>query len=349
MGLSKSVISTIKIAFFLFLGILFIWLSVKGLSVSDKREILASFRKTNYVWVLITVFLGLLSHLVRAHRWILLIQPMQYRPGLKNTFYAVMTGYFANMAVPRLGEVTRCGILYRLEKIPVNKSLGTVITERAFDMLVFVILFVLTVFSQYFWLNEYLKKEIFPKFTDKFSGLTSNTSWIFILGTLIVLLVVFYFLYKRVLRKIKIVQKVVGVLKGFWQGIKSLTQLKKPWLFLFDTVIIWFLYFLMVYICFFCMEATSGLSMGAALSTLVLGSVGIMVTPGGIGLYPLIVEATLKLYGVPNTAGLAFGWVSWTAQSLTILLGGTIVMILMALNKNPHDATGNHSTENSPA
>jgi len=114
----------IKFVFFLGLGILIIWLSVRNLTAKEKGEILASFRIANYNWVFLAILLGILSHVLRSLRWMMFFKPMGYHPSFKNTFYAVMVGYFANMAFPRLGEVTRCGILAKYEKIPFNKGVG---------------------------------------------------------------------------------------------------------------------------------------------------------------------------------------------------------------------------------
>ncbi len=127
----------VKFLLFLGLGLFVIWLSLRGLSQEEKSQILNSFRTANYNWVILAIILGILSHLLRSLRWMLFFEPMGYKPTLKVTFYAVMVGYFANMAFPRLGEVTRCGILAKYERIPFNKSFGTVITERAIDMLLF--------------------------------------------------------------------------------------------------------------------------------------------------------------------------------------------------------------------
>jgi uncharacterized membrane protein YbhN (UPF0104 family) len=127
--------------------------------------------------------------------------------------------------------------------------------------------------------------------------------------------------------------KIKRLILGFWEGLKSLSQMKKPGLFIFYSLAIWVLYFLMLYVCFFCFAETSALSPGAGLSSLVLGSVGIMVTPGGIGLYPAIIQETLSLYGILRPTGMALGWIAWTAQTGMILLVGGISLILLSFNK----------------
>jgi hypothetical protein len=124
------------------------------------------------------------------------------------------------------------------------------------------------------------------------------------------------------------------MINGFWEGLKSLSLIRKPGLFVFYSIAIWVLYFVMIYACFFCFTDTSTLGPGAGLSALVLGSVGIMITPGGIGLYPAIIQETMMLYGIVRTTGLALGWISWTAQTSMILVAGGLSLILLSFNKN---------------
>jgi uncharacterized protein (TIRG00374 family) len=258
---------------------------------------------------------------------------MGYHPSLKNTFFAVMVGYFANMAFPRLGEVTRCGILARYEKIPFNKSFGTVITERAIDMIIFLALFFLMIFSQAGFISEYLDLKIYPKLVAKFGELHYSRILFLTLGAIGLIFVVFLFIYRHRIRSFSLYQKVSHVVLGFWEGLKSLSQMKNPWLFTFYSLAIWALYYLMLYVIFFCFAETAGLGLGAGLSALVLGSVGIMVTPGGIGLYPAIIQETLVLYGSTKPVGLALGWIAWSAQTAMITLVGCISLLLLSFNK----------------
>ena len=132
--------SIIKFLLFTALGILLIYLSIKNLTAAQRMEIFSSFRNANYFWIFLAILCGALSHFIRAVRWRRLLVPMGYSPKTKDMFMATMIGYFANYAIPRLGEISRCSVLYKTDKIPINKSLGTVVTERAFDLLIFVII-----------------------------------------------------------------------------------------------------------------------------------------------------------------------------------------------------------------
>jgi glycosyltransferase 2 family protein len=340
--LAKRFITVFKFIFFLGLGLLIIWLSVKNLTSTEREQIRHSFRIADYWWVVLAIILGIFSHVLRALRWMLFFEPMGYKPTFKVTFYSVMVGYFANMAFPRLGEVTRCGLMTRYEKIPFQKALGTVITERAIDMIIFVILFFFMIFSQAGNISEYLNTEIYPKLAAKFDN--PIFSRIFLIGTGVIIVILFFTLYRfrHKLRSFKIYRGIRDLILGFWAGLKSLMQIRRPLLFIFYSIAIWVLYFFMLYVIFFCFPETSSLSPGAGLSSLVLGSVGIMITPGGIGLYPAIIQETLKLYGVLNTTGLALGWIAWTAQTAMIIIVGSISLMLLSFKKHPHGTSQEH-------
>lgn len=330
---SSRVSTIIKFILFLGLGILIIWLSLRGLTAEERGQILHSFKIANYNWVILTIFLGIFSHILRALRWKLLLEPLNHHPSLKNTFFAVMIGYFANLAFPRLGEVTRCGILAKYEKIPFNKSFGTVITERAIDMILFVSLFFLMIFSQAGSIGHYLETNIYPKLTQKFQNPAANMMMIGATAAFVIAgaLVLFYF--RKRIASSSLFQKIFSIIKGFWDGLKSLSLIRKPGLFLFYSVTIWVLYFFMLFFTFYCFAETSSLSFGSGLSALVLGSVGIMITPGGIGLYPAIIQETLFLYGVSKPLGLALGWIAWTAQTGMILVAGGLSLLLLSFSK----------------
>jgi uncharacterized protein (TIRG00374 family) len=327
--------TVIKFIFFLGLGILIIWLSLRNLTYIEKEEILKAFRTANYNWVALAIGLGILSHIIRSLRWILFFEPMGYKPSLKNTFYAVMIGYFANMAFPRLGEVSRCGILARYEKIPFNKAFGSVITERAIDLIIFVFLFFLMIFTQIGTIDQYLDSKIYPKIYARIQDPALVRLMIYGGIGFILLLLAVLLLFRKKLATSKIGSKIRGLVAGFWEGLKSLSGIRKPFLFVIYSLLIWILYFFMLYVCFFCFAETSGLSLGAGLSALVLGSVGIMITPGGIGLYPAIIQETLRLYGTTLTTGLALGWIAWTAQTAMILIVGGISLVLLSFNRKP--------------
>jgi uncharacterized protein (TIRG00374 family) len=332
--LKKSLLDITKFLLFFSVGIFFIWLSVRNLSQADIDSIMNSFVTANYFWVVPCVFVGIFSHMLRARRWIILMEPMGYNPSLKNTFFAVMIGYFVNMALPRFGEVTRCGILNKYEKIPFNKSFGTVITERVFDMIIFIILFIVILLTQYDRFGSYLETNFFAPLKNKLPDLDAAFhAFLWSTMLIVMLALLLMWVYRHTLLQNQFIARIWRVLRGFLSGVRSLTRIKRPMEFIILTIGIWIMYFLMVYLCFFSIPETNMLGPSAGFSVLVLGSFGIIITPGGIGLYPVIVAETLKAYHIGYTYGLALGWISWAAQSFMIIATGSISFVLLAFSK----------------
>jgi uncharacterized protein (TIRG00374 family) len=263
----------------------------------------------------------------------MLLEPVGNTPPLKNTFLAVMTGYFANLAFPRLGEVTRCGVLLTTDNIPVNKSFGTVITERATDLFLFFLLFIILITSQYHLLVDYLDERVFPGLTTKTTSFAANHVLLMIMFAGALSLLILIILVRKSGPEHRFRYKVRTTFLGFWEGLISIRFIKMPWLFIFYSIMIWGLYFLMTYLCFRAMHATASLSMMAGFAVLIMGSFGIMITPGGIGLYPLIARDTLVLYGVSGSTGFAMGWIIWGSQTAMIITTGLFALIWLSMLK----------------
>jgi hypothetical protein len=289
----------------------------------------------NYWWIALAIPLGILSHFTRAMRWKMLIETMGYKPRNSNMFFAVMIGYFANLALPRLGEVSRCTVLTKYETVPFQKSFGTVITERALDMLVFIFLFFLNLAFQAERLSGYINNSIYKPLQAKLhlSYDLSGTLYILMLSFIVVFGLIFLVFRKKILAN-KLYLKIKDIAIGFLEGMKSLLKVRNLWLFAFYTFSIWALYLLMAYIVFFSIPASSGLGIEAGLAVLVFGSVGFMVVQGGIGIYPAIVAETLVLYGVASAQGYALGWLIWASQNIIIVLVGIISLLLLPILNN---------------
>ena len=331
--MKKKILLLLKFIFFLSLGFFFIWWFQRKLSVSEKHEIYQSFRSANYIWVFIAIIPGVISHLCRAIRWRMLLQPMGYKPKLSVTFAAVMIGYFANLAFPRLGEVMRCGILHKYEKIPVSKSFGTVITERTVDIIIFFLLFFLTLILEFNNLKDYLYNNIMMSFSDKFTSINFTGFISMAFFTIIIVVVLLFFIFKSRITKSNIYLKIMVFIMGFVEGIKSLSKIEKPFWFVFHSLFIWFNYFLMTWLIFFCFSQTAELGLNVALSALILGSFGIMLVPGGIGIYPVIISQTLLIFSIAKTTGYALGWIAWSSQTALIIIAGLFSLAVLPLIK----------------
>ncbi len=335
--MKRNITTAFKILFFLAIGVFFIWIFLRQLTPEQKQEIWQSFFNANYAWLLLSIALGVLSHIIRAYRWNSLLEPMGYHPKVKNTFFAVMVGYLANTAVPRLGEVTRCGVLSKYENVPVNKSFGTVLVERSIDLITFVLLFFINFFLFYDKLRIYVDEKILAPLTDKFNLNDKSYVYLLMIAALLVISGLLFFLLRSRIRHFKLYQKIKILLLGFWQGLWAVTKIKRPMVFVLQSLMIWFLYYLMIYVCFFSLPQTSHLGLEVAFSLLIFGSIGIMLVQGGIGIYPAIIAETLVLYNISPVHGYALGWLGWTAQTLMIVITGLVSLLLLPLFNKSKD------------
>lgn len=329
----KNILTILKILFFFGIGILLVWLVFRNLTHDQLIEIKRAVAGANYYWVALSLFVGFLSHISRAIRWRMLMVPLGHNPKLSSTFYAVMAGYLANYAFPRLGEVTRCGLLKRYEKIPFSESFGTVIVERIIDIIVMLLLFTLTIWLEFDLIYDFANTNIFIPMSNKFFHLfhPEQSGYVLgIIGLFSALISIMYFLKKRI-RATSAIRKIKNVLLGFWLGIKSLKNVKNPLLFIFHSLFIWLMYFLAIYVCFFAFEETKNLTVGTGLALLTFGSFGVIAAPGGIGAYQWIVKEVLVLYFISVPIGIAFGWVVWLAQLLLILILGLLSFVLLPI------------------
>jgi glycosyltransferase 2 family protein len=331
--LNNTIKNILRFLGFLLLGILFIWLSLKDLTKVQIHDIFNSFNQANYNWILLSFVIALISHFIRALRWRMLLEPLGYKPRLINVNFAVLIGYFANLALPRLGEVTRCGTLTKYEKVSFTQSFGTVITERAFDVITFFILFFINLLIQYDKIHTYYYTKIYVPIAEKYSNI--NLQFYFILSFILVavLVLLFIFIFRKRISHLHIYIKIKSLILNFWNGIISITKVKHPLLFILYSILIWGGYYMSTYVCFFCFTFTSSLGFGAAFVVLVFGAIGVMITPGGIGAFTFIVAGVLlNIY--PNNVNAieanAFGWMCWSAQTVIVILAGTVSLLVIS-------------------
>jgi glycosyltransferase 2 family protein len=331
--LKKYILKSIQFTVFLSLGLGLLYLAFRGIELDVLWK---SLRQANYNWVLLSLVLAFFAHLSRAYRWRLLIEPLGYKPRLRTTFYAVMVGYLANFAFPRIGEITRCGTLNRTDKIPVDSLLGTVIIERAFDLIMgFVFLFALLI-TRFDLFGGFLSSNLIkPALHKANSSVQGNYLLLLIAFLFFAALVTIYFVFRERLAKINVLRKIKSLAKGVFTGMKTVYMMQKRWDFLLHTALIWTLYFFMTYLVFFSIPATSNLGWVDGVFILVVGTFG-MVAPvqGGIGAYHWMVSLGLTLYSIPREDGLVFATLSHSSQSLfAVLLGALSLMILVTRGK----------------
>ena len=309
-----------------------------NLTSDEKKEIYDSFINANYFWILVSLIFAILSHISRTLRWMILLEPMGYVPSRKNAFLAIMIGYFANLALPRLGEITRCGILSKYEKIPMQKSFGTVVTERGLDVIMLGLIFIVSFFVHLNKIKLFKESALYLNISEKYSKI-ENPNTIFYAIIFVAVIIVFLFLkFRHRISHFKIYIKIKNIFFGFLEGLKSLVTIKKPFWFIFHTIFIWLMYLSMTWIIFFCLPETSHLNLGVGLAVLVFGSIAIVLVQGGIGIYPWIVAEILVLFAIPSTTGYAMGWLLWTGQTIMVIITGLISMILLPIINNKPNA-----------
>ncbi|MFI5155673.1 MAG: lysylphosphatidylglycerol synthase transmembrane domain-containing protein [Chitinophagales bacterium] len=340
--MNKRILIIFQYLLFAGLAAFFLWLSLRGMDRAKWQELNNALDHAHY-WLLIPVLLLLLlSHWLRALRWRQLMEPLGYSPRKINTFLAVIIGYFVNLGAPRLGEVLKCTILARYEKVPANKLVGTIVAERAFDVICLSIVFGLTFILQFDIISSLFQNSIYPLFQNK-SGHISYIKIIYISSGIVIFLLLLKILFDR-LGHINIVQKLKTLLAGVWHGLISVRALKNKPLFFLYTLGIWFLYLLATWVGFFAIDETRNLSLSDALTVLAVGSVGMIVSPGGIGAYALLVQEVVAFYNIPKEPyGMALGWLLWFGQFLSFVLFGVLSFIILPrINRNPNEKGRHH-------
>jgi hypothetical protein len=317
----------LKIAFFFLVGIGLIWWSLHQIPDQewDKFKIALSHSK---FWIILPVLVILgLSHFLRALRWRLIMEPLGYTPSIWNTYLAVLIGYLANLAVPRLGEVLKCTLLSKYEHVPAEKIVGTIVAERAFDVLSLGVVFLLALTLQFNVIEAGWHQLQIQKLSSENSSSNSHL-YLMVIAIVLVLIIVLFFLFRKKLQKT--ITSLKHILLGVWEGVISATKLKKHNLFFFYSFGIWFLYLFATYIGLYGTEGTAS-SFSTAISCLAYASIGMILTPGGIGAYAYFMAKVLELNGVNYTLGLANGTLQWFSQFLIVIVLGGISLILLPI------------------
>ena len=338
----KWIKQLLQLVLFLGIGVFFIWLSIKDLTPEDtkmlKESSLQVFKLRPFLFIMLSILVMSLGHYCRGLRSVMLIKPLGYELRKSTSFYAVMVGYLANLAFPRLGEVLRCTFIQRYDNVPFQKTLGTIVTERVIDLIIWLVLLVIAIALNTSVLSELVIDQTTGEtmglwISHKFSSMIHNYSLI-ILGVVVVVIGIALYFTRHRWMKVKFFAKIGHLIKGVWQGLISIKDLENPLLFIFYTLCIWIAFFLGSYIIFFAFDFLSGLGFTPALSILAFGSIAFMIAQGGLGAYPLLAAEIFVLYGVNYNQGLAAAWIGWSAQTIMVLVLGFASLILAAfLNK----------------
>lgn len=334
--MKKTIVKILKFIIFFSIGIFIFWLIYKDQDIDRIKSVLRN--EVNYFWVIVSLLIGLLSHISRTKRWELMIEPIGHKPRFANTFMAVMIGYLMNLAFPRMGEISRCGVLARYEKISFTKLLGTVVAERLIDMISLLLLLLLVIFSQFGQALRFLQQN--PEIKEKINGVSSSPILLVSLLALFILAIIF----RKKFMQSKLYKKLESIIQNFKEGFISIRRIKRKGWFWFHSAFIWFCYYLMLYVTFFAFDFTSHLNPIAGLTTFVFASFG-MVAPvqGGIGAWHFMAIEALTLYGVVYENGVIFAFVAHTSMTLMIIVLGLISMLSLSFINQRNDADANES------
>ncbi|AVR44536.1 TIGR00374 family protein [Christiangramia fulva] len=317
----KKTTRILKIFIPLFLGIFLIWYSLGTATPQERAEIWSSIKQADKSWIIISFFLGALSHLSRAYRWKYLLEPMGYTSRLSNRFMAVMVAYLANFGIPRSGEVLRAVSLSSYEKVPFEKGFGTIISERVADLLILMLIVVLAISFKTETLLTYLQEQHINPL---------NTFLIFLM-LLAIMVIALNFVRRSSWPPF---QKLKKIAKGLLEGMRSILRMKHKWKFIFHTVFIWTMYVLMFFVISQSLPETANVGSGTLLAAFIVGSFAVSATNGGLGVYPLAVGGILIFFGIEEHAAEAFGWISWTTQTFVVLIFGGLSFILLPILNN---------------
>ena len=325
--MNKKIITIVKYLVLLLVAGALLLFAFRGM---DVNKILHEILRANMFWVALSGILSIIAFIIRAHRWKLLIDPLGHNPSLKKTTYSLMVGYFANLAFPRLGEVSRCAALSKAEAIPFNKLLGTVIVERIIDVISLLICILLVAALEFKRLGNFFNENIFTPLIKKFDQLSKSPILLIIIIIVLIALISVLIYFSRKSKTKGRETAFSKLAKGFFDGLRSVAKLKQPGLFIFHSVFIWVLYYLSVFVALFAFPSTSGLGTGAALFLLIAGGLGMSApVQGGIGAYHLLVSQGLVLYGLSREEGLTFATLLHSLQLILVITMGIASLLLL--------------------
>jgi len=315
--LKSKILKFLKIVVPVLLGILLVWYFYQKFTPEQLSEMKRHFREANYAFLLLSVLLSLASHILRTHRWHLLLKPLGHQPKWYNSFFAVCVAYFMNLFIPKSGEVSRAVTLNQYENTPMEHGLGTIITERLIDLIFLALFFSLAIAMNYSLLIGYISSVI-P---------ISKLLWTLLIFSGITALFILWVKGS----KHSIALRLRQFIKGLIQGMLSIKKVSSPAVFIIESLLIWGLYVASFYAATFALVETTGIGWEVIIITFVVGSFTFAFTNSGIGYYPLAVAGVMGLFGIAQPLGNAFGWLIWTANISSIIFFGFIALIGLPL------------------
>ncbi len=310
----------LKIILPLLIGAVILYYYLSGFTPEQLHAIFQTIKNADFKWLLVSLLLGLLSHIIRAYRWNYLLETLNYHPKKMNLVLTVGLSYLLNLAVPRAGEVGRAATLAKYEKdIRFEKAFGTIVAERMADIVFLLLFMLLALFLQFDLIYELIQPKL-PK-NPYILG-----------GEILFILVVFYALLRWAEKSDNaLINKIRLFFKGLLQGMNSILTMPHKWWFIIQTTLIWLLYVAMFWVVLWAFPETKDLGLDGVLVAFIAGSIAMVISNGGFGVYPVFVAEALLIYGISKEIGTAFGLLMWTTQTLLVILFGLICMTLLPI------------------
>ena len=319
-------LKVLKYILFLLISSVLMYLAFKDQNIS---EIISKLSTVKYEWLIISILFGALAFASRGLRWIYLINALGYKASKKNSINSVAVGYLTNILIPRAGEISRCTSLQQVEKIPFDKLFGTIILERVIDFAILITLILTTLLYKFKEINVFFKEV----FGESSGNIFSNPILLFLIGSILVIIV-----FKKQIKKLIFFEKIIKVINGLKDGFSSLKKINNKTPFILHTILIWVMYILMTYVCFFAIEETKHLNIFDGIYITVIGGLGMVVpSQGGIGSYHLAVKLGLVGIGIGVQPALLFAFAVHTAQTLMAIVFGIISSLLLISHKKNTD------------
>lgn len=346
--MSQSLINVLKFIVFVGLGFGILYLvyrnqqeayaadcALRGIAPGECSlidKVWRDFAGANFAWLGMTLLAFCVSNLSRALRWNMLLRTLGYRPRLVNAFLTINLGYLANLGFPRLGEIARPAAMARYEKMKLEKVIGTVVVDRMVDVICLLSLSALTLVLAGDRIMAWLTANA------SVSGRLAGLEWILV--SIVVLAVAglaLAWFQRRRIAATRVGDKLISVIRGFLEGMRTIASVERPWLFALHSLNIWLMYFLMTLFVFLAYDPTAGLGPEAALTTFVSGGWGIVIpSPGGMGSYHYLAQSALGLYGVAGEDGFAWANISFFSINIgcNVLIGLIALLFLPRINRN---------------
>ena len=307
---------------------------LKGISSEDCSlisKVYDDFVNSNLYYLFLVIFLFTLSNVSRALRWRMMLKPIGISASFFSSFNSIMLGYFANLGLPRVGEFVRAAALAKKENVKFDKVMGTIVLDRIIDVISLLIVFVVTILISSGKLINFIRDN--GDLSDKMMKIINNpVYWFFGVSFLIL---AFFILKSNKFKNSFIGIKILNFIQGILTGIKSIKSIKNPGIFIFHSIFIWVMYFMMNYVGFLAFEPTSGLGIDAAIVVFTFGSLGMVIpSPGGMGTYHFLVIEALKLFGISGSNGFSYAnIIFFSIQIFGIIFFGIIALIMLNIGK----------------